>query len=151
MFESGYDCSDKLLQSIDYLSKVGRSRLFVPRRSSVSSTSLSVFTSLTSSLTSMSLSPPYFYAVASIARYAGVIVEISEGSISLSSHRGLQLVDQSTEVTGHRAYVGTALNMRVDIQDHRKVLQMMVVTVMGFIPHISLCCIESRDDLPTIK
>jgi len=24
-----YDCSDKLLQSIDYLSKVGRSRLFV--------------------------------------------------------------------------------------------------------------------------
>ena len=78
-------------------------------------------------------------------------MEISEGSVGLSSHRGLQLIDQSTEVAGHRAYVGTALNMRVDVQDHREVLQMMVVTVMGFSPHISLCSIESRDDLPTIK
>ena len=49
-------------------------------------------------------------------------MEISEGSISLSSHRGLQLVDQSAEVAGHRAYVGTALNMRVDVQDHGEVL-----------------------------
>ena len=82
--------------------------------------------------------PSYLNAGLRIARYTRVVVEISEGSVGLGSHCGLQLVDQSAEVAGHGPYVGTALNMRIDVQYHREVLQMMVMAMVGFGPHLPL-------------